>query len=129
MVLIRVLMVSYAIGVTITFIWPISLYIVSGTRQLIVPIYFPSMSLESNVDYAVNLLYQIFVAPYGAVIYLHFDLLFVILLMHVNLMNDILCEKVRALNRIIATMRSSRMDISLKLRNLVFLQNELNGYA
>lgn len=126
-ILINLLMAIYMLGVIGIYVCPLILYKLYGTRQLILPMYFPWMSLESDIDYWINIMYQAWMLPCGGAFYAYFDILFVILTMHVNLMNDILCEKVRALNDIITAKKPSQIGITLNLRNLILLQEELNG--
>lgn len=105
---------------------PLMIYMLSGSRETILPIYFPGMSLDSIQHYIINMIPQSFLCALSAVIYAYFDLLFVVQLLHVILMTDILRQKARAISQMAAASRqTSHVEISLNLRNVINLHNEM----
>lgn len=124
-IFVRLLFVFYAIGVVGILLGPGVIYLFDGTRQLFVPVYFPGMSFDNNGHYALNMGYQLISIGFASGSYLFFDLLFVVQLLHVILLTNIMCQNVSTIERMTSAKRSSPLEISKSLHNVINMQNDL----
>lgn len=119
-----------AIPLMCDFIYPLFAYFVFHTRELFGPLYWPGMSLNNTVHYVINLLSQSVMGTSVVASYAYFDMLFIVQVLHVKLMTDILCRKIRFISKL-ATARRHRtplrdFEMSTRMHNIVDLQHELN---
>lgn len=95
-------------------------------RRLAVSLMIPGTSLNVDAHYELNLIFQAFFAQLNGLIYMHFDGIFVVVLLHVILVADIVCDKIRATEQLlVAELPSRPTEITASLRDVIRLQNEL----
>lgn len=120
---VQILIADYVFAVLSAFSGPAIIYFLDGERELIIPTCFPGTSLASMADYALNITYQAFVCIACGCIYLYFDMLILVLVLHVSLLTDILRKKMR---RVMAAEKQlTHLEITMSFRNFINMQNEL----
>lgn len=115
---------AYVYAVLAAFSGPAILYLMDGGREMMIPTSIPGTSVNSSSDYALNIIDQAFICIASGCIYLYFDLLILILVLHVGLMTDILIQKIRMITAA-ATNHHSPVEIRKNFRNIVNVHNEL----
>lgn len=131
----RIFFIAYAIGIVAVLYGP---FIVSLTtyfmrydqRLFLFPLMLPGTSLEINVHYELNIIVQLFFGQISGSIFLLWDALLVIQFLHVILMANLVCNKIRTIEElIVAEEPSLPSDIAADLKVVIELQIEYSDYV
>lgn len=131
----RIFFIAYAIGIVAVLYGP---FIVSLTtyfmrydqRLFLFPLMLPGTSLEINVHYELNIIVQLFFGQISGSIFLLWDALLVIQFLHVILMANLVCNKIRTIEElIVAEEPSLPSDIAAGLKVVIELQIEYSDYV
>lgn len=99
------------------------MYTVYDARIFLLPIVVPGTSLDEQ--FVPNLLYQFFICNMSVAIYMYFDAIFMLQLVHVILMANIVRQRIRVTERVLMAERELTSDLRTSLRSVIELQNEL----
>lgn len=131
----RIFFIAYAIGIVAVLYGP---FIVSLTtyfmrydqRLFLFPLMLPGTSLEIDVHYELNIIVQLFFGQISGSIFLLWDALLVIQFLHVILMANLVCNKIRTIEElIVAEEPSLPSDIAADLKVVIELQIEYSDYV
>lgn len=131
----RIFFIAYAIGIVAVLYGP---FIVSLTtyfmrydqRLFLFPLMLPGTSLEIDVHYELNIIVQLFFGQISGSIFLLWDALLVIQFLHVILMANLVCNKIRTIEElIVAEEPSLPSDIAAGLKVVIELQIEYSDYV
>lgn len=103
----------------------VTTYVLYDDRQLPIPIYIPGLLLEHANYYKLNLIVQLVLGERIVAVYMYFDVVFVLQLIHVILMADIVCNGIRTMEMALLGSQPSQVDVSTRLRGVIQMQNEL----
>lgn len=121
--------VFYAFALTgavhVPFVILLAIYLVIDRRFLAYPLIIPGTSTDIDTEYEINLIFQLFMGFFAGAVQIYFDAIFVIQLLHVVLMANIVCDKIRASERVLLARGSSQTDVFMCLRRVIQLQNDL----
>lgn len=125
--LVTFMFIEYAVTYLVALMTPGISYLFTGTVEYVSVAFVPGLSLDSW-HCIFHCIFQEILHSNSIFVYCYFDLLFVVQVLHVILMTNILCKKIRAISRRIKVKRRNRrLEIALNLRNLIKLHNELLG--
>lgn len=119
----KALIGAYIFAVLAAFSGPAIIYLLDGGREMMIPTCIPGTSADSVGGYSVNIVDQTLVCLASGFIFLYFDLLILIMVMHVSLLTDILRQKVRMVSS--REQRLSHQQITANFRNIIGMQKEL----
>lgn len=122
---VKLVMLDLALCAISLIISPIFVYIHNAKLELIAPFKLPGTSVDLTYDYELNIIYQIFATVIITLSYAFFEMIFVIQILHVNLLTDLMSSKIKALNNITAESKECRVKVNKGLNNVILLHNEL----
>lgn len=117
----------YVETVVLAIAMAVALNIFSPEYIYVAPFQVPGVSLDTADGFALNTLWLFAMFSYGAVSYAFFDGLNIILVLHVLLLTNILCQKIQTIGKLVAQRRPSQMDTLGRIKNLIVLHNELRS--
>lgn len=103
----------------------IIIYVAYDERHIILPQLIPGTSLDIDNQYELNIICQIVVGHLCGAAYMYFDLLFVLLFVHVILMANIVCDEIRTTEHLLRTDILSNVELRTNMRSVIELQNDL----
>lgn len=121
----RLIIFNYSFCVASFYLSPMIIYFVTGSAEPIMPLFLPGTSPESVTDYCINTVYHIFAIFCAGAVYIFFDVLFAVQVLHVILMTNILRNKIRAINDMVSAKNQSRFEIIVNFRNIMIIHNEI----
>lgn len=117
---------NYTICVVSFYASPAIIYLVTGSVDPIMPIFLPGTSPDSHWGYAISTVYHVFAIFSAGCVYIFFDVIFAVQILHVILMSNILTNKIRAINGMAAEASNScRLSMLLNFRNVLAIHNEM----
>lgn len=100
------------------FVYAVVMYVVYDERTLFVmPIVIPGTTFDDH--YVANLMFQVFACNVSVGIYMYFDAVFVLQLVHVILMANIVRQRIRVTEQMLMAEREA------SFRSIIHWQNEL----
>lgn len=119
----QMVIINYVFCTMMCFVSPICVYLWSGSRVDILPIVVPGTTFVAPLEYAFNLVVQSFFVFVACTNFLHYDLLFLVPVLHIKLLTDILRQKLRTIGREDDAKRVACMT------KAIVLHNELIGWV
>lgn len=85
----------------------------------------PGTSLDVNANYELHLIFHLFAGQFCGGVFMYFDVVFTVQLLHAILMANIVCDKIRVTEEMFVEDSRSHDELSKNLRSVIELQNEL----
>lgn len=123
----KIMFLDYAVSNGSALIATILLNILSSEYVYVLPVYLPGLPIDSADGFELNSIWQLISCVYAATAYTYFDALHALLVLHVHLMTNILRNKVRIISEMAAEVRPSQKEIFERIKNVIFLHNELRS--
>lgn len=117
-------LIAFVGGLYGPFIVSMAMYFVYDDRYLVMPLVIPGTSLEIDDHYELNMILQLLIGQFCSLIYVYFDAISVLQMMHVILMANIVCHRIRATEIILLAKQPSHADVKINLRSVIQLQTE-----
>lgn len=121
------IIINYVVEFAILVIITVSLNLISTEYQYMVPFYLPGIPTNTEIGFKLNIIWQFGTAVYSASSYAFFDGLTAILLLHVLLLTNILCNKVRIMSEMAAEGQHAQNEMLDRIKNVIVLQIEMKS--
>lgn len=122
---VKIMVINYAVCTVSFIVGPIIVYIFSNTAmEPLLPYFFPGLSPNCRVTFAINYIQQIYVMLYAFGAFTLHNVLFFVQILHVILLTNIQKTKIWRISRMAAAPEPSYLKISMYLRTIVIAHNE-----
>lgn len=121
---VKSIIISYFASGAILITTPFILNVISPEYQYLLPYFLPVIPTDTPNGFELNTIWQIFAVLSAIFSHAFFYGLNAILVLHVLLLSNILCNKVRIINEMA---EGSQLGISEKINNIILLQIEMRS--
>lgn len=128
MTLLKIIFINYAGMFTTIISVTMILNLFSSEYIHIVPLYLPGISTETSDGFELNTIWQFSATLYSTIGFAFFHGLNAFLVLHVLLLSNILCNKVRIISRMAAE-TPFPIDIHSRMKSVVVLHIEMQSYV
>lgn len=125
---IKLVFFNYSACIASFLIFPVLIYMFTGTLVEMLPLIVPGFNLDSPGGFALNSVYHLFLLASALGVYIYFDASFTFQMLHVFLLSDIIRNKIEEINRLVSIRKSDAMLIKIEFRNLFLIHNEMLTY-
>lgn len=121
----KIIISNYSICVISFYASPAIIYLVTGSADTIMPIFLPGTSPNTVWGCTLSTIYHIYAIFCAGGVYIFFDVLFAVQVLHIILLSKILRNKIRAIDAMVDVEHPSHYEIMVNFRNVLVLHNEL----
>lgn len=122
---VKIVIFNYSSCVISFYLSPLIIYYATGSIDPIMPLFLPGTSPDTHLGYGISTCYHLFAIFYAGCVYIFYDVLFAVQVLHVILMTNLFRHKIRGINRMASIKQPSRLEIVLNFRNAMMLHNEI----
>lgn len=122
---VKLIIFNYTFCVSSFYLSPVIIYSVTGSADPIMPLFLPGTSPDSMVGFTISTIYHLFAIFCAGAVYIFFDVLFAVQVLHVILMSNILRNKICAINEMVTAKNPSHPEIIVNFRNVLIIHNEI----
>lgn len=121
----KVIISNYSICVVSFYASPGIIYLITGSVDTIMPNFLPGTSPDTVWGCTLSTIYHIYAIFCAGSVYIFFDVLFAVQVLHVILLSKILRNKIRAIDDMVDVEHPSHYTIMVNFRNVLVLHNEM----
>lgn len=127
MMALKILFIDYAGTIATLMIMTIILNVFSAEHLYMLPYYLPGVPTDSAYGFELNTIWHFWALAYCPLSYTFFDGLNAILVLHVLLLTNVLCNKIRIINEMAGDKQRSQSEIFENMKNMILLQMEMRS--